>query len=299
MSGRVSSLSPRYTHTQHTHNIDNCSMAPKRKTPETNADPMPAVDATTVDPPASLPQKKKTKAKKETNQPMATESSSSPVPATPTPAPANPEPPPLGRSPPVAPKVKKTKTMRSVDEPPADVAAAVPPAAPPAAAGKKKKTVPAEPPAPMDVADAGPPAGKKKKTALAEDAKPAKPAKKARKVSAYDLFRGEFTTRAKESDTAVPFGELSKQCAQAWAQLEDKTEWQTRADAMHAERIKDEPPKVKRPPTAWMNFLQHYRGVHKDKNYSVPEFAQHAGAEWKTMSDEAKTQWKTPETTVA
>lgn len=151
-----------------------------------------------------------------------------------------------------------------------------------------------EPPDANAHEEAAPVAKKSKKKADVADDK--KAPKKPRKTSAYDLFRSEFAKNAKAEGTTMAMSEMSQKCAAAWAELEDKTEWNEKAASANAARgVTEEKPKPKRPPTAWLNFLQEYRATHKDKGYSVPEFAKHAGAEWGTMSDDAKAKYKTPE----
>lgn len=168
---------------------------------------------------------------------------------------------------------------------------------------------PADPPPETPVHEPTEPTGsvdppkKTKKRTKATDAAPdaapaasAKKAKKPKKKSGYDLFRDDFLKRAKEAagETKVAFGDLSKQCAAAWAALGDEGQkpFKDDAAAKYAEEHKDDPVKPKRALTPWQVFLADFRVTNKEKGYTAPEVFKYAGEAWKVLTVEDKAKWK-------
>lgn len=195
-----------------------------------------------------------------------------------------------------APKPAAPKKARSVKKKAAAPEAAAPEAAetaegcapePPQKKARKQKakddTPPPAAPGPVPEAAApepAAPAGKKKKEAAP------------RRKSAFDVFRGEFC-KAKRG-TGMAFQDVAKACCEEWKALgeEDKAKWEAKREELYPTPPPSDKPK--KPPTAWILYLNDYRGKLKEagETLSVPEVTKKAAEVWKTLDAEAKAAWK-------
>ena len=126
-----------------------------------------------------------------------------------------------------------------------------------------------------------------------------KEAKKVRAKSAYSFFSSTFrTTETDASAPKVSLGEMSKKCAEAWAKLADKSEYESMAEADRARvsSIRAETAKPKRAPTAYIRFVTEERAkiAASDPSLSFSDLTRRCAEAWKALSTEEKEAWKPP-----
>lgn len=151
-----------------------------------------------------------------------------------------------------------------------------------------------------------------KKRATPDDAPPPKRRTKkadkpARARSAFSFFASEY--RGTLAEPPASLGELSRQCAAAWKEVEDKTRYEAlaaedkaRAATARAEAKEQQastssenapPPKAKRAPSAYVRFAGAERARLKaaEPDLSFGELARRCGAAWQALTPEARAEF--------
>ena len=193
---------------------------------------------------------------------------------------------------PMEPETMATPAAQPTERTPVSESNPAPKKKPRAPKAKKPEPVAAPEPvtAPEPVAAPEPPKKKARKSKANAAAEPAAETakKKERRKSAFALFRGDF---CKANKGTMAFEELNKACCEAWHALDEeaKAKWVAQRDELY-------PPsdKPKKPPTAWILYLNDYRGKLKEagETLSVLEVTKKAAEAWKALDAEAKAAWK-------
>jgi len=124
------------------------------------------------------------------------------------------------------------------------------------------------------------------------------PGKPKRATSAYLYFLGHLRDQLKAQGKSMKIGDLAKEAAAKWANMDGKTrkpfDEQASADKKRYEtemaifKPARDPNKPKRPSTGYFHFLADFRVKMKDADIGHKDVIKQAGQAWQRLSDTAK-----------